>query len=216
MAKRQAWDPDKAQRILDAALQEFAKAGYYKASTQTIADQAAVSKGTVFRYFDNKETLYFKTIDMAIARLKGVADFKVWTDSADLVSMILRATQYKTVLSKQYPAEFALLLAAYRADATIPKKLAKAATAIFDKWQAQNVAELVDPIVARLHLRQDIAKPVLEKFVQLYVQQMMAYTQDYMMHHPEIKTMADMGPIVSEIKQFMDMMEHGIVGPESN
>ncbi len=45
-------------RILEAALIEFADKGYRKASTNTIVREAKVSKGLLFHYFISKKDLY--------------------------------------------------------------------------------------------------------------------------------------------------------------
>jgi len=45
-------------RILEAALEEFASKGYYKASTNTIVKEANVSKGLLFHYFQSKKELF--------------------------------------------------------------------------------------------------------------------------------------------------------------
>lgn len=45
-------------RILEAALVEFAEKGYRKASTNTIVREAKVSKGLLFHYFISKKDLY--------------------------------------------------------------------------------------------------------------------------------------------------------------
>lgn len=45
------------QRILEAALELFAKQGYQNTSISEIASQAQVSKGLIYNYFDGKEDL---------------------------------------------------------------------------------------------------------------------------------------------------------------
>jgi len=45
-------------RILEAALNEFASKGYHKASTNAIVKEANVSKGLLFHYFQSKRDLF--------------------------------------------------------------------------------------------------------------------------------------------------------------
>lgn len=45
------------QKILDAALEVFAKQGYYSASVSAIAVRAGVSKGLMYNYFKSKEDM---------------------------------------------------------------------------------------------------------------------------------------------------------------
>lgn len=49
---------EKQERILNAALKEFAQKGYENASTNEIVKLAGISKGLLFHYFNNKKELY--------------------------------------------------------------------------------------------------------------------------------------------------------------
>jgi len=51
-------NPEKQERILNAALKEFAQKGYENASTNEIVKSAGISKGLLFHYFKNKKELY--------------------------------------------------------------------------------------------------------------------------------------------------------------
>jgi TetR/AcrR family fatty acid metabolism transcriptional regulator len=51
-------DPKRGQQILDAAAQLFAKHRYHEVRMDDIAAHAGVAKGTVYRYFHDKEDLY--------------------------------------------------------------------------------------------------------------------------------------------------------------
>ena len=56
---------EKRQRILNAALEAFAKHEYKKASTDDIAAKAGISKGLLFYYFHNKKELYLYLLEYA-------------------------------------------------------------------------------------------------------------------------------------------------------
>lgn len=49
-------------RIEKAALNEFEKVGFQKASMRNIAKEAGITVGNVYRYFQNKEELFYKLI----------------------------------------------------------------------------------------------------------------------------------------------------------
>lgn len=59
-------DDARKNRILEAALQEFASKGYKKASTNTIVREAQVSKGLLFHYFISKKELYIYIFNYAV------------------------------------------------------------------------------------------------------------------------------------------------------
>ncbi len=54
---------DKRERILEAALKVISKKGYESATIEMIAEQAGVSKGSVYRYYSSKENLVKEIIN---------------------------------------------------------------------------------------------------------------------------------------------------------
>ena len=56
-------DKAKQDRITDAAIREFATFGYENSSTNRIVKECGISKGSLFKYFENKEELYFYLIE---------------------------------------------------------------------------------------------------------------------------------------------------------
>lgn len=56
--KFQTLETEKQERILNAAMKEFAKHGYERASTNEIIKEAGISKGSLFCYFKSKKELY--------------------------------------------------------------------------------------------------------------------------------------------------------------
>lgn len=56
---------EKQDRITDAAIKEFACKGYQKCSIQAIVNNAGISKGSIYQYFDNKKELFFYILDIA-------------------------------------------------------------------------------------------------------------------------------------------------------
>jgi AcrR family transcriptional regulator len=59
----------KREAILDQAIAAFAEDGFRNADVQAIADAAGVGKGTVYRYFGNKESLFWATSMAVLQRL---------------------------------------------------------------------------------------------------------------------------------------------------
>lgn len=49
--------PDKREQLLEATIDLFANEGFWNTSTARIAKHAEVATGTLFNYFDSKETL---------------------------------------------------------------------------------------------------------------------------------------------------------------
>ncbi|MBQ3066698.1 MAG: TetR/AcrR family transcriptional regulator [Clostridia bacterium] len=57
-------------KILVAAVDEFKQHGYADASIRNIANNAEISLGNIYRYFTNKEALYFAVINPFIESIK--------------------------------------------------------------------------------------------------------------------------------------------------
>ena len=64
-------DADKQQAILSAAMGEFATHGYERASFNRIIDQAGVSKGAMYYYFDDKEDLFNTVVRQVMDQALG-------------------------------------------------------------------------------------------------------------------------------------------------
>lgn len=56
-------DPERRASILDAAKAEFAERGFEQASYNRIIDQAGLSKGAMYYYFDDKLDLYVTVLE---------------------------------------------------------------------------------------------------------------------------------------------------------
>lgn len=59
----------KQEAILDAASRVFSGREYHEVLTDEIAEEAGIGKGTIYRYFANKEDLYFATIVFGFEKL---------------------------------------------------------------------------------------------------------------------------------------------------
>jgi len=58
----------KREAILDAAVVEIARRGYYQTTVAMIAKRAGVADGTIYLYFGNKEEILFSLFDRAMER----------------------------------------------------------------------------------------------------------------------------------------------------
>jgi AcrR family transcriptional regulator len=62
--------PDKRERVLDAALAEFADQGYQAASLNRLVAQAGIAKGSLYQYFPNKEGIFRHIFQFALNRVQ--------------------------------------------------------------------------------------------------------------------------------------------------
>ena len=62
--------PDKQERVLDAALAEFAEQGYQAASLNRLVAQAGIAKGSLYQYFPNKEGIFRHIFQFALNQVR--------------------------------------------------------------------------------------------------------------------------------------------------
>src|SRR5205085_9682219 len=74
---------DRRTQILDAAMVCFAKRGFHQATMHDISDEAGISVGLIYRYFQNKEAV-----------ITAMAD----DHRRDLRELMVRARQAPTLL----------------------------------------------------------------------------------------------------------------------
>ena len=63
---------EKRDRILNVAIKEFADNGFQNTSIQQIAKKAGISVGSVYKYFENKETMFSMVVHEGMASLEGL------------------------------------------------------------------------------------------------------------------------------------------------
>ncbi len=64
-------EPEKQERILRAAGEEFAEKGYESASINRIIERSGMSKGSVYYYFEDKADLFATTLERSVSRMMG-------------------------------------------------------------------------------------------------------------------------------------------------
>jgi AcrR family transcriptional regulator len=77
------------ERILEAALEVFSDKGFFVATVDEIAEQAGVGKGTLYRYFANKEALFNELVRIRLEELEQ-RTIMVLNAEDDVISMITK------------------------------------------------------------------------------------------------------------------------------
>jgi AcrR family transcriptional regulator len=77
------------ERILDAALEVFSEKGFHLATVDEIAERADLGKGTLYRYFANKETLFNELVRLRLEELEKSA-MAALDDRDDVLTMIAK------------------------------------------------------------------------------------------------------------------------------
>lgn len=64
-------DPQKQERVLDAAVEEFAEHGFHQASVNRMVKRLGIAKGSLFNYFGTKEGIFQCVFEHSVEKLKG-------------------------------------------------------------------------------------------------------------------------------------------------
>jgi len=84
---------EKQEKILQAALELFAKEGYNATSTSKVAKHAGVSEGLIFRHFENKEGLLQAILEEGERRIKVLfIDIVMETDPKEVIRKTIEMT----------------------------------------------------------------------------------------------------------------------------
>lgn len=111
-------EKEKQQRILNAAIKEFAQKGFKNASTNEIVKEAEISKGLLFHYFKNKKYLYLFLYDYCIELIVKEFYEKINLDEKDIFIRVRQMALLKYEIFKRHPEIYNFIMAAYFEDAS--------------------------------------------------------------------------------------------------
>jgi TetR/AcrR family transcriptional regulator len=109
---------EKQERIINAAIKEFALKGYELASTNEIVKEAEISKGLLFHYFKNKKELFLFLNDYLTEFIMKEFLEKMNWDEPDFFIKWRNITLLKMELMKIHPSMFEFLLVASQEENT--------------------------------------------------------------------------------------------------
>ena len=109
---------EKQERILQAAIKEFADKGFEKASTNEIVKEAGISKGILFHYFQNKKRLFLFVFDYCLELCMKEFYIKVDEEESDIFEKLRQIASFKLELLYKYPAIFRFFEVAICEDST--------------------------------------------------------------------------------------------------
>jgi TetR/AcrR family transcriptional regulator len=115
-SKFMSLDSEKQDRIINAAIKEFAQKGYDSASTNEIVKEAGISKGLLFHYFKNKKQLFFYLFDYCYNLVADEFYKKVDLTERDFFKRIRQSVHIKMDLQAKYPEILTFIQEAFMQD----------------------------------------------------------------------------------------------------
>jgi len=177
-------------RILSAALEEFATRGYEAASTNAIAARAEVAKGLVFHHFGSKEALFAVLFEKEVTRLTELVLQPPDRLSTDLFERLHQVTMRKLELAKQFPltTEFLVVALTEAPPSLRPKLAARQAELLRQSWP--RLLEGLDPTRLREGLTLGDAVETIGLLAEGLEKQLTALMKSRTLTMPEIASRA--------------------------
>lgn len=115
-------EPEKKERILNAAMKEFAQKGYKNASTNEIVKEANISKGLLFHYFNNKKDLFLFLYDYTVKIFMSEFFGKIDLNEKDIMKRCRQIALVKIELTKKNPEIYNFIRVANNEDSDEVKR----------------------------------------------------------------------------------------------
>jgi AcrR family transcriptional regulator len=157
MSRRERKKEETKENIIGNAVNFFKEKGFQETSMEEIAEKSDVSKGTLYNYFENKESIlvgYFQTI---------IADYgkkmkESFTENKDVKSTLYHLLDFISLIFKN-DKELAVIYFKYRMPSRFDVKLDSSQRSGIEKW----VLEIIEKAQQDKQLRSDIPALVLTR-----------------------------------------------------
>jgi len=107
--KFEALNEEKKKSIINAAMTEFLKGGYEKASMNHLVEAAGISKGSLFYYFKNKKTLYLYLFEYCETMILKNAEKSLGHLDPDFLSRMNQNMRGNVILLREFPLVYAFM-----------------------------------------------------------------------------------------------------------
>lgn len=197
---------DKKQKIIDAAIEEFALNGYRNGSTNEIVKKAGISKGILFHYFENKKNLYLYVLDYLVDYYsKFFNDYIENIDKDDIFEIIKDINVKKLELFSDSPIMYEFIIKAF---ISYPEELEED----IKKRYLEVFSKNFDQIISKLDMskfRKDIDK---SKALEVIMLTLDGLTNKYIKEYKgrEYKLMTDAKELMDIFEEYTDILKWGI------
>lgn len=154
-------DSEKKERIINATMIEFATNGYAKTATDDIVKRAMISKGALFYYFKDKNTLYLYIYDYALGVAMEEFYNKIDYREPDILKRIRQAINAKIAMVNKYPSITEFLRSANREETEVIKAELERRNNKFINEHYEKLTGKIDRSLFKDHLDPDLAIDII-------------------------------------------------------
>ena len=198
--------PEERDRIRNACLDEFARAGYDQASTNRMVENAGIPKGTLFFYFGSKRDLFLYLVDDCVQRYIQFLDKETGQLPSDLFERLLYIGRIKIKFSLAEPRIYQMFFQAFMHS---PPELMEPLVERTRQYAAAS-SQLMQSNIDRSHFRKDVSSQEIMALVS-YIQDgiLRKYLTFIKQHSPE-EALAMMDQITQEFEQYIRLIKYGV------
>ena len=164
---------ERRKKIIQVALMEFAAREYENASLSSIIQKLGLAKGSFYRYFENKKSLYLYLLDHAMAfrlsREKNILD----GSNPDFFDMMIRNFAARIQFDIEYPLYSAFIYNVMQEKNSL--ELGNIQLQIRSR-----IIDLIIPLMEKEHYRATLRKDISSEILAFTVMQVHLGIYDYL------------------------------------
>jgi len=197
---------EKKKKIIDICIEEFAKKGYERASTNEITKKAGISKGILFYYFGNKRNLFLFTIDYVIKHLVDKLEKILEDPPADVFERFIQYGIAKLKLAYTEPEMYEVLFNAF---VNPSEEVKKDIQERYEKIFAESLGRFYRGIDTSI-FRKDVD---IQKALELISMVLDGLSNKYLKIFKNMtaeEVFQSMDRIIEESREYMEMLKRGL------
>lgn len=199
----------KQATIIQKGIEVFSKYSFMDANTDLITQEAGISKGLLFHYFDSKKEFYLYLLDYALKLLSHFEVSPQQEKKNSFYEILFESMDKKIQLISQYPHEMLFLNLAARETS---KQVAVEKQELIDKYMVvlqSNSILVLSQAISTLKIKSEIDRQTLTKGMAIYVNAIITqYLKVYETKPQEF--FENSVSIKSEIKNYIGLMLQGV------
>lgn len=162
--KREEKNQQARRRILDAALDEFARRGYGGSSVNAICASQGIAKGNLYHYFKNKDDLYLACVQECFARLAECLQPCAAAPGGDAHGQLAQYFRARMDFFREHPVYQPIFCEAVVSPPAALAQEVLARRQAFDALNAQILGNLLATLPLRAPYTRDEAVETLRQF----------------------------------------------------
>lgn len=186
---------EKQDKMINGAMEVFAKKGYKLASTDDMVKVAGVSKGLWFHYFGNKAGLYTFVADYCIKYLNMELTVNLMGERTEYFDILYKIEETKAQIAKMYPYAPLMVQSMLEEDDEEIKEIAQVKIAPY----REKINEAMDKFNPDT-LKKGVDKEILDMTV--------AYTVKGIREEAYKSEKFDSNFYLKQVKEYFDMMQN--------